>query len=140
MVVLIEDNKVAVEGQVIGFTAQDTGTDGMESAETDPTGSLAELGVHAVFDLKCGFICECDGNDVEGTDPKVIDEVGDALCKDLGLTRAWACQHDDRAEASSHGIMLLGVQSVREVHRTIVIECGKDGKWLVCEGRNFKVE
>ena len=97
LIVLIEYDKISVEGQVIGLPAQDTGTDGVKCSKADAAGSLPEFFVDAVFDLTGGFVCECDGEDVEGADTEMVYEVGDPLGEDFGFPGAGACQNDDWA-------------------------------------------
>ena len=116
LVVIVEDDEIGGDRQVLGLAAQDAGAGGMEGAQADPLGALAQQVEHPAFHLAGGLVGEGDRQDLVGAHAQLADQVGDALGEHAGLAGAGAGQHQHRPKPGGDSLLLLRVESSQKIH------------------------
>ena len=111
LVVGVEDDVIAGEGEEVRFAAQDASADGMERADQHAPGGLAaQQGVNAVLHFAGGFIGERHCQDLGWAEALFQDQPGDAVGQDARLAGAGAGQHQHRPGRGCDGGLLLWVE------------------------------
>ncbi len=117
LVVGIEDGVVAGDTGRIGLTAQDAGTSGVEGAQREATTARrTDKPLQSLPHLAGRLVGEGDGHDTPGGDAELPHQPGDAVGEHAGLATARPGQHQHRAIGGGDGFLLLGVQSLEEIH------------------------
>ncbi len=114
LIVRVENDKVAVIGDMFDFTAQDAGADRVEGAEHQPLRKLRTDQIfNAFLHLACGFVGESYRENLVGTRTALADEMGDTLGEYARLAGAGSRQHKDGTFASGNGFFLLRIKRIK---------------------------
>ena len=84
---LVVDREAARVAQLVGVAPQDAHAGGVERRHPHLLRHGPDEGADAVLHLVGGLVGERDRQDLEGADPLLLDEVGDAMGEDPGLAR-----------------------------------------------------
>ena len=98
-----------------GVAPQDAHAGRVERAHPHLAGHRADQRLDPLAHLVGGLVGEGDGEDGEGADAVLVDEVGDAVREHPGLARTGPGHHQQRAVGVDHGVELVGVQEVGEL-------------------------
>src|SRR5205823_9248292 len=91
-------------------------------------GHRSDEGLDALAHLVGGLVGERDGEDPEGADAALADEVGNAMGEHPGLPRARAGDDEERTLAVDDSVELVGVEAVgpKERHDTAILRARCD--------------
>ena len=112
---LVVDREAGRVAQAVG--ARGAGCGRRPSGTSRPTSSRppARRGRRPGLHLGGGLVGEGDGQEAEGRDAPVLDQVGDAVGEHPGLARAGAGDDQQRTVAVDDGLPLRGVQPLQEL-------------------------
>ena len=116
LVVIIEDDEVGAERQVFGFAAQHAGADGVKGAQGYAASAFAQQVDDAPFHLAGGLVGEGDRQDLVRPHAHRADQIGNPLGQDAGFARPRASQHQHGAKPRGDGLLLLLVETSKEIH------------------------
>jgi hypothetical protein len=98
-----------------GVLAENPDAEGMESTHHEPGGgALANQAFDPVAHLAGGLVGKGDREDLVGQDAAFLDQVGDAMGQDTGLTGARSGDDKNRPIDRLDGEALVGVESVKQ--------------------------
>ena len=116
LITVVVDGKAALDAGGAAVAPQDAGADGVEGAERDAFGHVAQEGDDTVAHLARRLIREGDGDDAIGVNVLMGDEVGDAVRDDARFAAARPGQDQQRALGVLDGILLGGIKVAQDLH------------------------
>jgi len=125
LIIGIKNDIILVYGQKVSFAAQDPAADGMKGAQPQAAGLFADQFLHAVIHLARGFVRESHRQDAIGWHIQGSNQIGDAVCKHAGFTRARSRQNKRRSGCRRHSLLLLRIEKIKQViHRRMIVPKG----------------
>ena len=115
LVVTVVDREAAGVAQCLNLTAQDAHTGGVEGADPDRSGIVAYDLVDTFAHLTGGLVGEGQCKNMVGTDPVMVDQIGDAVCQNTGLSGTCSGQDQQWPLVVADRLCLRGVQSRQHV-------------------------
>ena len=111
LVVGVVDRVVGVQAKVVPVDTQHLGAEGVERAYGQRVAAGADQPVQPFPHLPGGLVGEGHGQNVEGADLVLSDQVGDAVSDDPGLAAAGPGHDEERAIDGLDGLFLRWVKS-----------------------------
>ena len=111
---LVVDRELLRVAELVGVPPQDPHAGGVERGHPHLLGDRADEGADPVLHLVGGLVGEGDGEDLEGADALVADQVGDAVREHAGLAGAGAGDDEQRPVDVGDGLRLDRVQPLEE--------------------------
>ena len=101
----IVDGEIAGKAELIREWTNEAGTDAMKSAHEQVPCFAADEFIDTLLHLSRGFVGEGEGHDTSRRNA-LLQEVGDAVSEDAGLTRSGAGHDERRPFRTGHGLPL----------------------------------
>ena len=118
-VVLVVDGEVGPIAEESGVLAQHAGARGVKGGDPGPARRSPEKPRHPLFHLPGGLVREGDGQRLVRPDLAALDQIGEPIGENPGLSGARAREHQQRARRVEDGLLLALVEVLCETRAKV---------------------
>jgi hypothetical protein len=125
LIITIKNDKVAFEGQVFRLPAEQSGAEGVKSAQREAASSSAQQLGYSGLHLAGSFVGKSDRKNAVGIQPQPINQVSNPPGEHARLPGAWASKHQHWSSIYSDRLFLLWVEPRENIHIGRIVQVRK---------------